>query len=107
MPENTLIVLTTAPDRDSAEHLAERLIAENLAACVNISAEMTSVYRWKGTIERGTERQMVIKTTRARYDALQNAIREQHPYETPEILALSVEDGLPAYLDWITTCTTN
>lgn len=107
MPENTLIVVTTTPDQATAEKLAKRLVAEKLAACVNISAEMTSLYRWKDRIEHDTERQLVIKTTRARYDALQNAIREQHPYELPEILALSVADGLPAYLEWIASCTTN
>jgi len=107
MPENALIVLSTAPDRDTAERLATRLVEQKLAACVNISAQITSVYAWKGNVEHDNEYQLVIKTTRARYDALQHEIRNLHPYELPEILALPVSDGLPAYLDWIEACTKN
>lgn len=107
MPEKALIVLTTAPDSACAERIAERLVTQQLAACVNISAEMTSVYRWNGHIEHGRELQLVIKTAHSRYDALVAAVTEMHPYELPEILAVSVEDGLPAFLDWIDTCTRN
>ena len=76
-----------------------------MAACVNISAEITSVYRWHGKIQSDTEHQLVIKTTRERYDALQAWIRDNHPYDLPEILALPVADGLPGYLDWVKECT--
>lgn len=105
MPENALIVLTTLPDRASAVQFAERLVKENLAACVNIHAEMTSVYRWQGKIHRDTEHQLVIKTGAARYDALQAWLQQHHPYELPEILALPVSQGLPDYLDWVKECT--
>ena len=105
MPETALIVFTTMPDQASAERFAAQLIERNLAACVNILAEMTSVYTWQGKLNRDTEHQIVIKTSRARYDALQVWIRENHPYELPEIIALPVADGLPDYLDWITACT--
>lgn len=105
MPESALILLTTMPDQASAERLAESLVTQKLAACVNISASMTSIYRWQGKIERGTEHQLVIKTSAARYDALLREIQQQHPYELAEILAIPVSNGLPAYLEWIQSCT--
>ncbi len=105
MPAATLIVLTTLPDHASAEILAEQLITENLAACVNIMGEMTSIYRWKGKIHHGTEYQLLIKTSQARYPELQAWIAEHHPYELPEILAIPVFEALPEYLDWINACT--
>lgn len=105
MPENALIVLTTAPDRHTAERLARHLVAGRFAACVNISAEITSIYRWKNSIETGSEYKLTIKTTRTRYPALQDAICTQHPYELPEIIALPIEAGLPSFLDWIDSCT--
>lgn len=107
MPENTLIVLTTVPDRATAEQLAEQLIEQNLAACVNIMGEMTSVYRWQGKIHQGTEHQLLIKTCLSGYPAVQTWITEHHPYELPEILAIPVAAGLPAYLDWVQECTRN
>ena len=107
MPETALIVLTTLPDRESAQQFAEQMIRQNLAACVNILGEMTSIYRWNGEIARGTEHQLLIKTTQAGYPALQAWIREQHPYELPEILALPVAQGLPDYIDWVTACIKN
>ena len=105
MPENTLLVLTTAPDQDTAERLASYLVEQKLAACVNISPPITSVYRWQEKIERDTEHSLMIKTSRARYDALQTAIQKQHPYELPEIVAVPLQRGLPAYLEWIEACT--
>ena len=107
MPETALLVLTTLPDRDAAQRFAEQLVRQNLAACVNILGEMTSIYRWKGEIQRGTEHQLLIKTTQAQYAALETWIRDQHPYELPEILALPVARGLPDYLDWVITCIKN
>jgi periplasmic divalent cation tolerance protein len=96
-----LLVLTNLPDRAAAERLADLVIARNLAACVNILAPCRSVYRWKGAVQHDEEHPMLIKTTRERYDALEQALREGHPYELPEIIAVPIERGLPAYLDWV------
>jgi len=75
---------------------------------VNILGEMTSIYCWQGEVKDDTEHQLVIKTTPARYDALQTWIRQHHPYELPEILAVPVARGLPDYLDWVkNACTRN
>lgn len=98
---STLLVLTNLPDRGAAERLAESLIAQQLAACVNILAPCRSVYRWKGALQRDEEHPMLIKTSAERYPALERALREGHPYELPEIIAVPIERGLPAYLEWV------
>jgi periplasmic divalent cation tolerance protein len=98
---STLLVLTNLPDRAAAERLAGMLVEKNLAACVNILAPCRSVYRWKGTLQHDEEHPLLIKTTGERYAALEQALRAGHPYELPEIIALPVERGLPAYLDWV------
>jgi periplasmic divalent cation tolerance protein len=97
----TLLVLTNLPDRAAAERLAETLIGRQLAACVNILAPCRSVYRWKDAVQHDEEHPMLIKTTAERYPALEQAIREGHPYELPEIIAVPIERGLPAYLAWV------
>ena len=97
----TLLVLTNLPDRAAAERLADSLVEKRLAACVNVLAPCLSVYRWKGALQRDEEHPMLIKTTAERYAALEVAIRAGHPYELPEIIAVPIERGLPAYLDWI------
>ena len=101
MESTKLLVLTNLPDRAAAEKLAEVLIAERLAACVNILAPCRSVYRWKGAVQHDEEHPMLIKTTAERYPALEQALRAAHPYELPEIIAVPIERGLPAYLDWV------
>src|SRR4051812_27305441 len=98
---STLLVLTNLPDRAAAERLAGMLVENNLAACVNILAPCRSVYRWKGAVQHDEEHPMLIKTTRERYPALEQALHAGHPYELPEIIALPVERGLAAYLDWV------
>ena len=97
----TLLVLTNLPDRAVAERLADTLVAKNLAACVNILAPCRSVYRWKGAVQHDEEHPLLIKTTAERYGALEQALRAGHPYELPEIIAVPVERGLQAYLDWV------
>lgn len=97
----TLLVVSNLPDRASAEKLARALIEARLAACVNVLSPCRSVYRWKGKVEDAEEFPVLIKTTRARYPALEAAIREHHPYELPEIIAVHLAGGLPAYLDWV------
>lgn len=101
--KNALLVLTNLPDATSARALAGLLVESRLAACVNILPSCRSVYRWEGRIEEAEEVPLLIKTTTDRYTALEMAIREQHPYELPEIIAVPIERGLPAYLNWIAT----
>jgi periplasmic divalent cation tolerance protein len=98
---STLLVLTNLPDRGSAERLADLLIEKQVAACVNILAPCRSVYRWKGAVQHDEEHPMLIKTTLQSYAALEQAVRAGHPYELPEIIAVPIERGLPAYLDWV------
>jgi periplasmic divalent cation tolerance protein len=98
---STLLVLTNLPDRAAAEKLADELVGKRVAACINILAPCRSVYRWKGAVQRDEEHPMLIKTTRERYPALEQALRAGHPYELPEIIALPIEQGLPAYLEWV------
>jgi periplasmic divalent cation tolerance protein len=96
-----LLVLTNLPDLAAAERLAEALIEKRVAACVNILAPCRSVYRWKGATQHDAEHPLLIKSTSEAYPALEAAIRAGHPYELPEIIAVPVERGLPAYLDWV------
>lgn len=96
-----LLVLTTYPDHEGALALAKTLVDERLAACVNIQAQMTSVYRWEGEQTSGTEHLLLIKTRDERYAALEQRLRELHPYELPEIIATPITKGLAGYLDWI------
>jgi len=98
---SALLVITNLPDREAAERLADALIAKRLAACVNILAPCRSIYRWKGEVQHDEEHPLLIKTTRERYADLEAAIRAQHPYELPEIVAVPIERGLPDYLDWV------
>lgn len=100
-PDDILLVLTNLPDADSAGRVARLLIEQRLAACVNVLAPCTSVYRWQGALETATELPLLIKTTRAAYPALQATLREAHPYELPEIVAIPVQEGLPDYLAWV------
>jgi periplasmic divalent cation tolerance protein len=95
-----LLVLTNLPDRAAAERIADLVIEKRLAACVNILA-CRSVYRWEGAVQHDDEHPLLIKTTADRYGELEAAIRGAHPYELPEIIAVPIERGLSAYLDWV------
>jgi periplasmic divalent cation tolerance protein len=101
-----VLVMTTLPDEASARVLARHLVERRLAACVSISPAVQSIYRWQGAIEEANEVMLLINTTRSRYDELEVAIRHAHPYEVPEIIAVPVTAGLPAYLGWIEQQTT-
>ena len=98
---SALIVITNAPDREIALKIARALIERKLAACVNILAECTSVYRWRGKLETATEVPLLIKTRAAIYPELEAAIKSLHPYELPEIVAVPIERGSPEYLEWV------
>lgn len=95
------LVITNLPDAPSAARLAQQLVEARAAACVNQLAPCTSTYRWQGNIETATEVPLLIKTTSAAYPRLEQLIRAAHPYELPEIIAVPVTAGLPAYLDWV------
>ena len=96
-----VLVLTTVGAGTDAAALARTLVDERLAACVNVLPEMTSIYRWKGTVEQDREQQLVIKTTSDLIAALEARIRELHLYELPEFVVLSAEGGSAAYLAWV------
>jgi periplasmic divalent cation tolerance protein len=98
---SALIVITNAPDRDVALRIAHALVERKLAACVNVLAECTSVYRWKGKLETATEVPLLIKTRAAIYAQVEAAIRSLHPYELPEIVAVPIGHGSPDYLEWV------
>ncbi|SMB23852.1 Divalent-cation tolerance protein CutA [Sterolibacterium denitrificans] len=103
---DTLVVLTNLPDEAAARVLATLLVEQRLAACVNVLAPCRSVYHWQGAVEEASEIPLLIKTTTARYAALEAAIRTNHPYELPEIVAVPLVAGLPAYLSWVAAETT-
>lgn len=96
-----VVVLTNMPDADSARRLAHILVETNSAACVNILAPALSIYRWQGALESAQEVPVLIKTLRAHYHKVEQTIRECHPYALPEIIALPVVEGWPAYLAWV------
>jgi periplasmic divalent cation tolerance protein len=103
MAAETLLVISNLPDRASAETLAKALVERRAAACVNVLSPCTSVYRWQGAVETAEEHPLFAKTTRDRYELLERVIRELHPYELPEIIAVPLAGGLPAYLQWVET----
>jgi periplasmic divalent cation tolerance protein len=98
--ERVYIVLATAPESE-AERLARSLVESRLAACVNVASGLTSFYWWKGSLEESRESLLIIKTTEEALEGLIARLREMHPYELPEIIAVPVEAGLEEYLDWV------
>ena len=98
--------MTNFPDAQSAQALAHQLVKQKLASCVNCLPGVRSVYRWQGAVEDAMEITLLIKTTQARYAEVEMAIKSSHPYQVPEIIALPISAGLPAYLDWIASETT-
>ena len=106
MSDEYVVVLTTMPAAgEAAKTLARTLVTERLAACANLLTPMLSIYRWEGQVQEDEERQIMVKTTRARVPALLERIRALHPYDVPELLVLSVADGSEAYLDWVRSAT--
>jgi periplasmic divalent cation tolerance protein len=98
-----LLILTNVPDAASAEKLARALIDSRAAACVNILAACRSIYRWQGAVETANEIPLLIKSTAAHYPLVEQIVRTQHPYDLPELIAIPITQGLPAYLDWLVT----
>lgn len=98
-----IVVLCACGSPEEAERLARLVVELHLAACVNITAPMRSIYRWKGKIEDADECLLLIKSTRARFEELSDALRAAHSYDVPEILALPAVAGSPSYLNWIDT----
>ena len=107
MQSTHCLVLCTCPDGPQATELARFLIEEHLAACVNILPGVTSVYPWQGVVEIERESLLLIKTEKVRYALLESRLRERHPYELPEIIQVSIEQGSPDYLQWISQWLTN
>lgn len=101
-----LVVMTSAPDRETAEKIARALIETHAAACVNIMSPCTSIYRWQGAIETTEEVPVFIKTTADRYPDVEALVRKLHSYELPEILAVPAGRGLPGYFAWVLAETT-
>lgn len=98
---DALLVITNLPDAESARMLAARLVEQRLAACVNLLSPCLSLYRWQGKIEEAEEIPLLIKTSAACYAALEETIRNHHPYELPEIVAVRIDKGLSGYLAWL------
>jgi periplasmic divalent cation tolerance protein len=96
-----LVVVSTVGKAEDAERIGRALVERRLAACVNVLPSVTSIYRWKGKLEKDEERLLVIKTRADRFPALRQALVSLHPYEVPEVIALPIADGHPPYLDWL------
>ena len=105
-PSKAMLVLTTLPTASAARALVRALVDRGLVACGTIVDGVTSIYRWEGKVEEAAEVQVVLKTLRGRWDALQQAMIELHPYEVPEVLGLTIASGLQAYLEWVGSETT-
>src|SRR2546429_9683359 len=99
-----IVVFMTAPTAEEAARIAEMLLKRKLAACVQILPPMTSIYVWKGEVQRESEILLVAKSTRAKFDELEEAVRTIHSYETPEIIALPIVAGSQPYLSWLSNC---
>ena len=99
--ESYIQITTTTDKKEVAERIAFRLVEEKIAACVQIVGPITSIYRWKGTIERAEEWQCIIKSREDLYKDIEHAIKSVHPYEVPEIIAIPIVAGSGAYLEWL------
>jgi periplasmic divalent cation tolerance protein len=99
--EKIIQIITTCNSKDLAEGIGKRLVEKRLAACAQISGPIISTYWWKGKMEETTEWTCTLKSTVGLYDKVETAIREVHPYDLPEIIAIDVEKTLPAYADWV------
>ena len=94
-------VSTTTETKEQAENIAQHLVEKKLAACVQITGPITSIYRWKGKVEKAQEWLCVIKTREELFDRVETAIKKMHTYETPEIVAVPIIKGSKEYLTWL------
>lgn len=101
MQNEFLLVITTSPSQEQAKTLAHKLVKAKLAACVQISQAVTSVYEWQGQVCEEQEFTLHIKCLALHYTAIEQLLSKHHPYDVPELIALPVTQGLPAYFDWI------
>jgi periplasmic divalent cation tolerance protein len=101
VPTEALVVLVTAPSAEKAAEIARALVEERLAACGNVVPGLRSIYRWEGKVQEDAEALLVLKTTRARFEALRERVLALHPYQVPEVIALTVAAGSAPYLAWI------
>ena len=101
MADKVLLALSTFPDRETAQRIAQQLVTEKFAACANILPAVESIYRWKGKIESGNEALVFFKLSEDRQSAFQEKLRSLHPYEVPEIVFVPISSGLPEYLRWV------
>jgi periplasmic divalent cation tolerance protein len=99
--KDMILVLTNMPEQASATLLAESLVTQKLAACVNVLAPCQSIYSWQGKLEHTAEVPVLIKTSQTLYKAVEAAIIKAHPYELPEVISINVDGGLPQYLQWV------
>jgi len=96
-----LVILVTAVNQEEARKIGKGMVNAKLAACANIVPGIQSIYRWKGKVVKAQEVLIILKSTRPRYRALEKAIKAMHTYETPEIIALPVKEGLDRYIGWV------
>ena len=96
-----VLIISNFPDQKTATLLAEALVEQRLAACVNVLSPCVSIYRWQGKIESAGEVPVLIKTRKQHYDRVEQLIKMMHPYELPEIITINVDGGLPRYLQWV------
>lgn len=98
------VIFCTVPELDFAQKCARELLSKKLVACVNILPAMTSIYVWQGEIETAQEHLLIIKAHSNQYGEIENWLKSNHPYEIPEIVALPIQQSLPDYLNWISSC---
>lgn len=98
------LLYCTCPDAETADKIAGLLVANKLAACVNILPGVRSLYEWQGQIETAQEHLLLIKSQQSRYQAIETAIKAAHPYQVPEIIAVAIDNAAPEYLQWIDSC---
>ena len=101
------VVFVTTPNREEASRIAEILVSERLAACVNIVTTIESIYQWEGKVVKENEVLMIIKTTDESYSRLESRIKQLHSYTIPEVIALRIEAGSDAYLEWLRQSSSN
>lgn len=102
---SAIIIYCTCPDIVTADRISRRIIRQHMAACVNQIPGTTSIYEWDGKIRQDNEVLLIIKSTEERFEAIQQLVIEEHPYELPELVAVPITQGLPDYLEWMTQCT--